>query len=321
LALLTGLALAVAPPPPGPTYKLSGPLTHDNLTVFLVHGADQVRGNILTLDEALTQKKVLVHETKNVEHLAIENVSASEEVFVQAGDIVKGGQQDRTIARDLLLPPKSGRVSLGAFCVERGRWSGRPGESVNQFDSSKGYLATNALRLACRKAAAQGEVWKNVEKAQMDLGKKLKADVKDAKSATSLQLTLEHKKVAEAVEGYVQKLQPALDKQTDVIGYAVAVNGEVLNADVYANAALFRKLWPKLLRASAVEAVAEKGDKKFDPVAPAAVTAFLAEPAKGKRSEKSLGKGQREVQKETDRNILFETRANGVRYRASILAK
>ena len=35
---------------------------------------------------------VIVHETSDVNELSIENVSASEEVFVHAGDIVKGGR-------------------------------------------------------------------------------------------------------------------------------------------------------------------------------------------------------------------------------------
>src|SRR5215472_5168028 len=79
------LALGFAPPPkdappgqeaerPAGTYRLSGPYTHDNLTIFLIHGADQLKGkNILTLDEALEQKKVIVHETKQVNELAVEN--------------------------------------------------------------------------------------------------------------------------------------------------------------------------------------------------------------------------------------------------------
>src|SRR5258708_4910382 len=89
---------AAPPAKPGVTsfgaFKLSGPYTHDNLSIFLIHGEDQLKDKVfLTLQEALAQKKVVVHETKNVNELAIENVSASEEVFVQAGDIVKGGQQ------------------------------------------------------------------------------------------------------------------------------------------------------------------------------------------------------------------------------------
>src|SRR5262249_43640011 len=151
---------------------------------------------------------------------------------------------------------------------------------------------------------------KEVGDAQAMLKSRLKAEVKAAASSTSLALTLEHKKVLAAVEGYVKKLQGALDKQTDVIGFAVAINGKVNNADVYANADLFRKLWPKLLRCSSIEAVAQKKDKlKIEPTRPAAVTAFLAEAAKGARSEKKTVRDQREVQLDAKGNVLFETRA------------
>src|SRR5258707_6565192 len=106
-------------------YRLSGPYTHKNLTTFLVHGRDLVKGKIpLTLQEALAQKKVVVYETQDVNELAIENRS-NEDVYVQAGDIVKGGQQDRMLAVDLIVPPHSGKLPIAAFCVESGRWTRR----------------------------------------------------------------------------------------------------------------------------------------------------------------------------------------------------
>ena len=38
-------------------YRLSGPYTHRNLTIFLVHGKDLIKGkSFLTLQEALVQK-------------------------------------------------------------------------------------------------------------------------------------------------------------------------------------------------------------------------------------------------------------------------
>jgi hypothetical protein len=333
LTAAAGLAFGSAPPgatadkaapKAAPAYKLSGPFTHDNLTIFLIHGDDQLKGKkLLTLDEALQQKKVIVHETKTVNQLAIENVSA-EDVFIQAGDIVKGGQQDRTIPNDQIVPAKSGRIPLAAFCVEAGRWSARGGEKAGSFSRSEHALVSNPLKLAARKANSQGEVWKNVAQAQMNLGGKLKADVRDAKSRSSLQLTLENKKLLEAVDGYTKKLQGSLARQADVIGYAVVINGKVSSADVYANADLFRRLWPKLLRGSAVEAVAERQDKKFTPATAAAVTAFLADPEKGKRSDKAINARLREVQRETDRNILFETcddAGKGPVLRRSYLAK
>src|SRR5262249_53539788 len=140
LALLAGSALALADGKtadvkpkevPAPDYKISGPYTHDNLTIFLLHGKDTLTGkNILTLQEALERKKCVVHETKNVNELSVENVSADVDVYVQAGDIVKGGQQDRILSFDLILPPKSGKVQIASFCCEHGRWQQRGGEAV-----------------------------------------------------------------------------------------------------------------------------------------------------------------------------------------------
>src|SRR5436190_16325558 len=80
--------------------RISGPYVYHNLTVYLLHGPDAaLKGKkILSLQQALEQKKVVVHETKNVNELTIENVSDDVEVFVQSGDIVKGGDQDRVFA-------------------------------------------------------------------------------------------------------------------------------------------------------------------------------------------------------------------------------
>ncbi len=68
----------------------------------------------MPLARALAQKKVIVRETGSVSKLTIENLS-DEEVYVQAGEIVKGGQQDRVLSMDLVLPPKSGRVDVGVL--------------------------------------------------------------------------------------------------------------------------------------------------------------------------------------------------------------
>jgi hypothetical protein len=155
------------------------------------------------------------------------------------------------------------------------------------------------------------------------VGDKLKADVRDKTSATSLQLALEHKKVKEAVEAAVKKLTPALGDTKKVIGYAVAINGKVNNADIFASATLFKKLWPKLVHATSVEGVVAKDDKlKFDAVKAEAVTKFLADAATGKAKENKVVLGIVEKQIETKANALFETRGkDGVLLRSSYLAK
>ena len=145
-------------------YKISGPYTHKNLSIFLIHGEDRAKGQIpLTLQEAMKQKKVIVHETENVNTLAIENIS-QEEVFVQSGDIVKGGKQDRVLALDLIVPPKSGRMPIDSFCVEQGRWNQRGEESANAFSASDKMLVTKDLKIAAKSKKSQSEVWENVGK-------------------------------------------------------------------------------------------------------------------------------------------------------------
>src|SRR5687767_9162138 len=99
--------------------KVTGPFTHENLTLYLIHGPDGITGDYLTLEEAMRDKKVVVRETGNVSELAVENISNSP-VYIQSGDIVKGGKQDRTLANDLVLAPKSKKVPIASFCVEHG---------------------------------------------------------------------------------------------------------------------------------------------------------------------------------------------------------
>jgi hypothetical protein len=310
LALGLGLLQAAeSPKPPEPAYRLSGPYTQGNLTIFLIHGEDLLKNRtFLTLDEALEQKKIVVHETKNVNQLSIENVSTDKDVFIAAGDIVKGGNQDRVLAFDMVVPPKSGKMPINSFCVEAGRWQQRAGEENAYFSSSKDQLSTKALKFACRFDGKQREVWRRVEMAQTQLKDNLKTEVKDAKSASSLQLSLENKKLLENVESYVKKLSGSVDGKNDVVGFAFAINGQVNSADVYAASGLFKKLWPKLLKATAVEAVAElKQDKTFPAVTADQVKAFMADAAKGKASEKEVTKRLNQLLNDNEKSCLFQT--------------
>ena len=132
--------------------QVSGPIVHDNLAIYLVHGSGGGGAVPLTLQEALAKGVVKVHETGSVNALTVENIG-KDEVFVQAGDIVKGGQQDRVLSVDLLLPPRSGEVSIAAFCVEHGRWTARGNEDVRQFASAAAAMPSREAKVAMRSYA------------------------------------------------------------------------------------------------------------------------------------------------------------------------
>src|SRR5436190_4362491 len=206
------------PPQAKDEYRLEGPFTHGNLSVFLIHGKDRIKGTFITLQEALVQKKVIVRETREVNELSIQNISR-EEVYVQAGDIVKGGQQDRMMAVDLILPPRSGRIPISAFCVENGRWSKRGTEEVTVFNSSANVVAGRELKLAAKNAESQGEVWRQVAVAQDKLSANTGTRVNGAASPTSFQLALENRQVQASADSYVKALGRIVDGKPDVIGY------------------------------------------------------------------------------------------------------
>jgi ARG/rhodanese/phosphatase superfamily protein len=309
----------VPPPPPAKheiqlsNYRISGPYQHENLTIFLVHGPDQAfSGPYTPLQQAMERKLVAVYETREVNELAIENRSASEEVFVQAGDIVKGGQQDRTLAVDLIVPTNSGRISIDAFCVESGRWTQRGIESPNEFTTSRNMIATKELKLATKAEASQAKVWREVETAKAELSQSVNADVADVASRSSMQLALENDKVRESSAKYVDELTSLVDEHSDAIGFVFAINNKLNSADVYPSHAMFKQFWPRLLKAAAVEAVTESSPVAAQATNEAlsinAVGDFIVAAEKGSESLNEVTKRTHMVKRESERGIFFETR-------------
>jgi hypothetical protein len=129
-------------------------------------------------------------------------------------------------------------------------------------------------------------------------------------SPTSLELTLENKKLEEAQKECIQALLRVTDRREDAIGYVAIVNGNVASADVYGSHGLFMKLWPTLLKGSAVQALAEKsGDKNAKPVPGTdAVHAFLDGLEQGKPTAKPVGAGLRLEERDSAKGVVFETR-------------
>src|SRR5439155_1314060 len=148
------------------------------------------------------------------------------------------------------------------------------------FQTATEQLPSRKLRLAAH-SNAQTQVWSNVQVLQQNLARTTGGSVQAPLSQTSLQLSLEHPRVQQAVQKYIADLAPAIDEKNDAIGYAVVVNGKIQSADVYASNALFQKLWPKLLKASAVDALAERRPGVAAIPDAEAVRAFLADAEKG----------------------------------------
>ncbi len=340
--------------------RVSGPHVHANLAVYFVHGTS-VGGPVpLTLQEALAKGQVQVIETGRVNELQIENTGV-EQVFIQAGDIVKGGKQDRVLTVSFLLPANSGRLPIASFCVEQGRWSARGKEDLAKFSSAGEAMPSREALLAMaapppdrkaepaepsaglgapNSAAAQRitrevdevskkqrEVWDSVATTQKKLSRGLNAPVASPQSASSLQLALENEKLKDARNGYIGALQPTGESGADIVGYVVAINGKMSAANLYPSNALFRKMWGKQLAAVVTEAIGENAGSapSASPPpapAPAAATEFLAEAEKGKPHERAVAAGARQEVRDADKSLYNEARgADGNWIHRSYLAK
>lgn len=305
------------------SYRVSAPYTYKNLTIFLIHGKDESSGkNVLTLQEAMEMKVLRVYETSDVNELEVENISKYYDVFIQSGDIVKGGKQDRVLGVSIMIPARSGRISISAFCVESGRWEKRKGEEVGSFSSSNDRLVTKDLKLAANRSNSQQEVWAKVGEAQARLSRNVGGSVAAADSATSLQLSLENRKVAATSAEYIRSLQNIVAGKSDVIGYAFAINGKLNSADIYSSNALFKKLWGKMLKATTIEAVAESNARPTAaPAKQGDVNAFLIDSDKAKAEEKRASGGASLITREDKENIMFESRdgrSRGVVHRSYV---
>ena len=296
-----------------PEYTILGPYAHQNLAVYLVQSKKKTDDTkYMTLKEALEKGKAIVNETGNVGELTIENNAENIYIFIQAGDILRGGKQDRTIGYDYVVPPKSGKVKLNSFCVERGRWSRRGGESSKKFSSSSNQISTREMKLAARRDRSQSRVWAEVDRFQTMLDTRMMRSVRPKESASSLELTLEDKDVKKQTQNYTNSLIKVIEGKKNIIGYVFAINGRINSAEIYSSSDIFLKLWPKLLQACAVEAIAKyDNDAEYTHPSIKSVKDFLKESDSVKIHKDKIDSQVSVSTKEAADKVVFETYRKG----------
>jgi hypothetical protein len=140
----------------------------------------------------------------------------------------------------------------------------------------------------------------------------LHKSVADARSPSSLQLTLEDKELQARVDAYVGKLGKCVADKPDVLGFAVTINGKVEGAEVFGSSALFRKMWPKLLRAAAVGAFTERQKgRRYELAESDEVRAFLAAAGQGKPTETKVNDRIRVTTRSGESAVSIEARDQG----------
>jgi hypothetical protein len=142
----------------------------------------------------------------------------------------------------------------------------------------------------------------------MALARAVGGSVQAPQSQTSLQLSLENPRVNTALWRYLETLTPAPEGKRDTIGVAILVNGQLQGAEVYGSSALFRDMWPRLLKANAIAALAEQvgAAGRLAPSAEAVRTSLTVAEA-GASCQQERTASTLVLRQESDQHLLFDT--------------
>jgi hypothetical protein len=273
---------------PPSTYSLLSPIRSGNLTVFpVVSGKSYDTAEFLTLDEGLRSGDVVVTEAgqahgmirhrpgdpsvirpargPEVNQLVLVN-NSKRPLLLLAGEVVTGGKQDRVIGKDRIVPAESDPVDLSVFCVEPGRWvaaNGKYGFSGGGAGGvAGGIVASPGVRGSAMAAKNQQQVWDNVAKSKRAMMQGVPAAAAaEVSSTTSYAGVMNNKEVQQKVDSVAEPMQRNYEsvirqlRDKNAVGVVIAVNGEIVWADLFASTQLLQKYWPKLVRSYATEAV------------------------------------------------------------------
>ncbi len=292
LAAASMMRLRAGELPRADDYSLLPPITHNNLTIFPVVAAHTFDTHqFITLDEGLRTGDVIVTERGRVQGLirprpgrprpypvpypqTSDNAQVNQLVLVNnsdrplillAGEVVTGGKQDRVVGKDRIVPSHSDPVDLGVFCVEPGRWTG-----VSAQFNAPAMMVQPSVRSKAMADKDQQKVWSEVRKQSAELA----AAVPTAPAGgavggvlggtTSYARVMDNRAVQEQVDNVAKPIRTSLDgvirdlRARNAVGVVVAVNGQIVWADIFASTDLLQRYWPKLAQSYAAEAITNR---------------------------------------------------------------
>lgn len=305
----TGTAPAAEPAPNSPqsvgsAYHVLAPIESGNLLLFpVVPGGAKSPAEtpFITLDEGIRDGQVEVTEAgkarglvrprggvatptyergDQVNTLVLVNHS-QKPLLLLAGEIVTGGKQDRIIAKDRIVPSDADPIDLSVFCIEPGRWtesSATLGSSAKS--ASRSIMAQPAVRERAMAEQDQQSVWNSVRSAISGMAMAASPGAAGTSSyAKAVQNDAVSEKVDQAAAPIVNAREQVLAqlRSEHAVGVVVAVHGEIIWADLFADTDLLSRYWTKLVRSYAAESLTT-GDDRAKPTA-ADAQSFLDAPA------------------------------------------
>ena len=222
-------------------FKLGKGATFGVIRIFPIYSTKEtsIPQEYLSLAEA--QEKDLVEISELEEDATVNTVKitnmADKPIYAISGDVIKGGNQDRVIAMDMVIPPgKNESVAVGVFCVERGRWSD---SGSGMAFSHGGQACMNLKKCLSKGGVSQGQVWSKVGEINAKL---------DTQSGTdTYRRALEANSVESKLQPYIEQFTKEFEGDDKIVGFAVCVGKKVIACDIFLNPSLLNKMRDKLI--------------------------------------------------------------------------
>jgi hypothetical protein len=230
--------------------------TYANLTVFPLIAGSSASLDYLTLDEAMKRGIVVVNEKDrgDVNEVVIRNES-SERIFIMDGEEIVGAKQNRVLNSSVMIAPDQ-VAHVPVSCVEHGRWT----DTTAHFESGGTQLFARA-----RQANAPAVTRNYSSKAPAMAGQSDQSMIWDkvAEKRASLSVGAPSGPMHEAYDKYHGDIGSYLSHFQVVkgqVGAIFAIRGQIIGADIFDQHGTLDKLFPKLVKSYALDAI-EKTDR------------------------------------------------------------
>jgi hypothetical protein len=236
--------------------SLGTPSTHGDLTLtpILLKGGSLSPLEPMALEEALAAGLLKVSEVSDagsVPELRVKSTSDAA-VLILDGEELVGAKQNRIVNTTILVPPL-GEIVIPVSCIEAGRWGySRAGFAAaervlsHEIRAAKSASVTRSLKSGGVYCSDQHEVWDGVERTLGSLGT----------SSRTRALSDGYTSHGADIDGYLG----AFTKEPSQVGVVYRIRGILAGLDLFGSERSFASAFPKLLRGSALQALAGYGE-------------------------------------------------------------
>jgi hypothetical protein len=232
--------------------RVAEPQEAGGLQVFGLFWEPATALDYQTLDEGLTAGTLEVTEVSeggSVPTLRVHNKSGKM-TFLMVGEQLVGAKQNRVLNASILVAPES-ELPIPVSCVEQGRWAYRSRSFGSSGTSSHSKLrrsmhdsTTCSYRSEGRPQADQSAVWGEVARKTCSM--------ETPSDTMAMEDTYLHHRAS------LSEVVDHLHVPEGACGVVFVYNGRVAGVDLFDQAATLLRLWPKVLRAYAIDVLEDR---------------------------------------------------------------